>query len=1330
MKLPSGASLNQVAVGATQSVTLADSDHVPGTIFSDLGDTEVGNDAKVGNLFVNGTTTLHDRSVVTGNILTKVIAPSSSATISGTVTQKNPFPPPVSVVWTLNVNTASLGDVQLEPNQSRDLSPGTYGHFSVKSRSTVTLHSGVYELADFLLEPQARLVIDDSQGPVQVVVDGSYTFRGAIASASPALPQILFAVLGTSVEVEAPFIGAIVAPQAAVHFQAARPQGHRAFVYGSSVKLEPGTNFSSFPFDWTTVVGIDFDPIPANVITRDLSESPRDLTLNIAGDGSGKSSSSATSATPGTFSLRPEYTVGGGIIGNGSVSFRFRLGIAPWVTCTYKGQSSTTTPNTPDELIKGTHLVLQGCSDNLPATTARTADQFELSAAPAAGYPVTVKSPALEPRACDDDMELLSPDQTRQMREGFNWSTAHKVAEITPDGRPTLYYAWVFIRNKAEALALKKLYIHVLQRPLFDDELVQFAGRCGVFTNPGDGTGAFEPVVMPGKTYNKLIDALSSGDIQGDRTVFDAVIIRKDVPAAARNANGSINLDVLGHSGFRYLSYDPNAFADPSTMKLDGGAARALVGVLEWVGQAARDAGEVVTGVLNEIDQFFRGEINVTFYMQGLTRDSIFGNQPMVRGWGNYAGNRLAAEGMEVKVLQRLFDSPIPTTAQDDTNMVGVAKIDMTDGAESRGTGLCVEMRTSAALITDFLLASELCDLRGYVAPDHFAPNQAGYGNPEVAKYQFQFDSSKTNYVLNIDNTRLMGLYQSDDVYQYARKVIGFEAPRARIMSGYWADTFAPTTDSGRKRLFTPCLNFPNSFSDAMTAAASGVGALAGAGVGSIVPGLGTGIGAAVGAIGAGTFAAVIGNSDIVMSTSSSLHESRAVMSHEYGHYEYCSMAYEENSDAVDHIVWGTMLRGNELNYPLRYSNEAVADFFMGQVSGGADYNWAVGRGDSVSDTYCDPSFSGECWDQNLDGTNGASQDPGHRNIGRLATLFQDVVDGQGAARTVNAPTDADSFMFDTTAGYMTYSPTGYGSKDSALERVSIPGSGVRTILHGFAHGMAPFFKYSFDDGRFEEAGRALDVPKILSSVNQAMVENNVNWCERCRVFALHEPGIRPKPGVSLTIADTFSACRSNGELALALGEAPPDPYLRIDAESCRACPTGQTSDANGVCQPCVGEVVGNRCQKCVADVVVDGATMPADQSFDLSTSAPGDNCPDTFWLEVDHPGAVFAAGADVFNASLSPSPFSEANCDRSWTLITAFADPRTGYFSEHPQTGIGDAGHCPADAGFCLNTCNNVPVHEVTPAEAFGTVMRFGSKVMPHATLDVHTFISGPPPQ
>jgi hypothetical protein len=260
--LPAAASLNTVVVGASTSATLADRSQIFGDVVTNGGAADVGNDAKTGSLFVNGIATLHDRSQIFGDITARHLVKSASATVTGSTTQSDSPPPTTGVSWTVNVNSASLGDVSLEPGQVRNLVPGKYGHFDAKSGSTVTVHSGVYEVADFLLEPQARLVIDDSRGPVQIVVDHDFTYRGAIVAGSQPVAQVLFAVQGTNALVESPFVGALVAPKASVHFQAALPQGHRAFVYGGSVSLEADTKIASFPFDWTSVSS-DFVPQPA-----------------------------------------------------------------------------------------------------------------------------------------------------------------------------------------------------------------------------------------------------------------------------------------------------------------------------------------------------------------------------------------------------------------------------------------------------------------------------------------------------------------------------------------------------------------------------------------------------------------------------------------------------------------------------------------------------------------------------------------------------------------------------------------------------------------------------------------------------------------------------------------------------------------------------------------------------------------------------------------------------------------------------------------------------------------------------------------------------------
>lgn len=931
--------------------------------------------------------------------------------------------------------------------------------------------------------------------------------------------------------------------------------------------------------------------------------------------------------------------------------------------------------------------------------------QFELTVNPIPDYPVTVQPPFQRPDLCADRMELLTPEQTRTMRQSFNWSNATHVAGTNPDGTPTLYYAWIHIRNKEEALSLKKLFIHVLNRPLFDEELTQYAGKCGTFTNPGDGEGMFVPAVIPGKTYNKLIDALTSGDVSGDRVIFDAVILRQ-VPAAARNSNNSINLKLLAESGFRYLDYEVNPFAPDSEIVLEGGASKVFTDALAWVAQAARDVGEVITGVLNELDQLVRGEVEVELWVHALTSDPLFSGV-MKRGWGTHAGQPMGASGMQVKILQKLFNGPIPTTAKGDTNINGHVVIDATDGAEVRGTGLCVELRTRAAIVTDFLIASEICDLRGYDAlTSPMGP---------VANFRLDTLNSDKKLQLHIDNTRLIGLYQSHDVFRYSEDVIGYTPKRARILSGYWATTFS-SENNGSRRLFAPCLNFPNSFSDTLTGAAAGAGAGAGALIGSVLPGIGTGIGAAVGAIALGTFAAVIGNTDIVMSTESKLRLSRGVMSHEYGHYMFCNMIYDANDDAVDHVIWGTLVRGDVIeDFPLRYTNEAVADYFMGQVVSGADYQWLLAAENFPGsvDQYCSDRTA-PCFDENLN----SDGDNGRQSIGRVATLLHDVFDGQGAPRTANVPTNADAWSFDPATSLLVWNPnpTGDGHDDSALERVALPGRSIRAVSSVLALGMQPFIAYSFNDSQWQGAGFAIDNLKLLAAVNTAMLVENVSWCDRCRALALHQPGAN-----TTDVRSLWQSCLASGELQTVLGPGPDPTHLRLAADTCQPCPDGFTSDNGGQCVFCPDTVVGNACEVCGPDVVLDGNTLPFEtHAFDLNQTAAGDNCPNVLLVEVQNAGALFARGADFFNAGVEPFPMTESNCERSFTLTTTLG---SGVSDE--RTSTGSWGSCTPP---CINLCTSLPAREVTPAEAAGGSVFFRTPTIPNAALNVSVGIVSVP--
>jgi hypothetical protein len=189
-----------------------------------------------------------------------------------------------------------------------------------------------------------------------------------------------------------------------------------------------------------------------------------------------------------------------------------------------------------------------------------------------------------------------------------------------------------------------------------------------------------------------------------------------------------------------------------------------------------------------------------------------------------------------------------------------------------------------------------------------------------ISNFALSDFSSSDEIDVRIDNPRLIGLYQADDVYQYSKQVMGYSPRRARNLSGYWADTFS-RSDGGEKRLFTPYLGFPNTVSDAMIRASLSAGLVADL----VLPGV-----RGVVAIAGATFTAIIGDMDIVMAINSAVKTNGEVMSHEYGHYLFCSTLNEDNPFAVDHVVWSIIAAGDDQSDPLRYTREAIADYFTG----------------------------------------------------------------------------------------------------------------------------------------------------------------------------------------------------------------------------------------------------------------------------------------------------------------------------------------------------------------------------------------------------------------
>jgi hypothetical protein len=430
--------------------------------------------------------------------------------------------------------------------------------------------------------------------------------------------------------------------------------------------------------------------------------------------------------------------------------------------------------------------------------------------------------------------------------------------------------------------------------------------------------------------------------------------------------------------------------------------------------------------------------------------------------------------------------------------------------------------------------------------------------------------------------------------------------------------------------MYTPCLTY-SSITDKLIAATQTVGLLADL----VIPG------ASVVTFALSIFEEIIGRTDIMMATSGPIPWEREVMSHEYGHYTFCGLMHEQNPSAVDHIVWSLIGSGENRSKGYTYVNEAFADFMTGQVVGGANYGWLPAA--ATSGSFC-KGTGGRCFDENF---NVFETDPmKNASIARISSMMFDAFDGAANTKGLNVPDNADSWSLNS-AGALTYEPVSYGSQDSNLETVSLPGKALRDYAHSVADGLGDF-----------ATGAQIDNAKINKALNFAMVQNGVtSWCDRCRVLGLHSPARVSDD----SIGASFGACVTDPDVKNALGGTPPEANGRINAATCTACPAGQYSDENGACQVCTGVLVGNTCQTCNVDMVLSGTTMDTSGNwtgYPTTTSASGDLCPNLFVIEIDDANALSSRGAATLSVSTAGLAFnsgaSKTDCEQTFELDLA----------------------------------------------------------------------------
>src|SRR5690606_26559621 len=118
---------------------------------------------------------------------------------------------------------------------------GAYGNVSIKSRAVLTLVAGTYTMNSLSVEPQAKLVFDDSAGPIFIYVRDALTYRGDSIVSSSHSPDVLLGYFGTpTAYFDAPFYGDILAPRAEIVLGSQEP--HEGRFFARKVEVRSGSD--------------------------------------------------------------------------------------------------------------------------------------------------------------------------------------------------------------------------------------------------------------------------------------------------------------------------------------------------------------------------------------------------------------------------------------------------------------------------------------------------------------------------------------------------------------------------------------------------------------------------------------------------------------------------------------------------------------------------------------------------------------------------------------------------------------------------------------------------------------------------------------------------------------------------------------------------------------------------------------------------------------------------------------------------------------------------------------------------------------------------------
>ncbi|MES1184131.1 MAG: hypothetical protein ABUL60_09965 [Myxococcales bacterium] len=217
-----------------------------------LTSTNLGTDTQLGSTWSRPSVVARERAHVFGFLKTSgTVQPQNNVIVDG-LRQEQVAITPIETRRTVTFDSNNSGPVSLEPDLTRTLAPGRYSDATLKSRSQLFLSTGTYYFDSLSTEPTSKVWLNKAQGPIYIYVKSSFSVKGELKENGGRIANVLFGYFGTSVaNVETPFLGTLVAPNAKIYLATVGGEGHRGAFFGKDVDVQAETKVTHFPFGIT-----------------------------------------------------------------------------------------------------------------------------------------------------------------------------------------------------------------------------------------------------------------------------------------------------------------------------------------------------------------------------------------------------------------------------------------------------------------------------------------------------------------------------------------------------------------------------------------------------------------------------------------------------------------------------------------------------------------------------------------------------------------------------------------------------------------------------------------------------------------------------------------------------------------------------------------------------------------------------------------------------------------------------------------------------------------------------------------------------------------------